>query len=207
MEKIFISIDSKKQNKSLSNLQLLSDALKNANDVLLRIIGNPLDTNIAKTLVFKGIDVFVGDFVKNFELQLKKENKPLLYIQNSCNDIKEPLLEDLKEAFEPIKNIPYKDYFKYIALHKNGNPLILENAQKDITEDCTIYADSEAKIQLHKKHLEAVKILNELSNAYYELFQRRLTMYDFYGTFLKFNDNGQLIPVEIPYNLSIENRN
>lgn len=202
MDKIFIAIDSKKKNIHESNLQALSDSLKQANEAISELIGFNLDSEIAFNIINNGYKHFVDEQVKIEELKLKASNYAKLTINKMCADLRESLTSDLKTALSGTSNFNPKEYLRYLRFHKNGNPYILETAQKEIIEQCSIYADTPEKIKLYKKHQEAVKVLNDLKISSLCVFGNQLNAFNFFNTLFVFDKNDNILQKEINYNLS-----
>lgn len=202
MDKIFIAIDSQKKNIHESNLQALSDSLKQANETISELIGVKLDIEIAFNIINNGYKHFVDEQVKIEELKLKASNFSKLTITNICTDLRESLTSGLETALSDTSSFNPNEYLRYLVFHKNGNPYILETAQKEIIEQCSIYADTPEKIKLYKKHQEAVKVLNDLKVSSLSVFGNQLNAFNFFNTLFVFDKNDNILQKEINYNLS-----
>lgn len=205
MEKIFIALDSQIKNHYEENLNLLSGALKEVNEVIYDLIGEKLDSETALNLmtIGKGLTHYVDEQVKREELKLKAAKFAKHTINNICSDLREALTDDLTTALAGISNFNPNDFFKFLGFHKNGNPYILETAQKEILDLCSIYATTPAQIEFYKKHKEVVKTLNELMVLSSPLFSGRVNSINFFTTLFQFKGTtNEIQQKEINYNLA-----
>jgi hypothetical protein len=205
MEKIFIALDSQIKNHYEENLNLLSGALKEVNEVIYDLIGEKLDSETALNLITKGkgLTHYVDEQVKREELKLKAAKFAKHTINNICSDLREALTNDLTEALAGISTFDPNTFFKFLGFHKNGNPYILETAQKEISDLCSIYATTLEQIEFYKKHKAAVKTLNELMALSTPLFAGRIHSMNFFASLFEFKGRmDQIHQKEINYNLA-----
>jgi hypothetical protein len=169
MEKIFIAIDTPLQNRHLSNLQALTAAVKEINEAVKDYLGSPLDKYSLNTII-NYYPHYVNEVVKQVQLAERQNKKVKYAIDIIISGLSSGLEEELEKALSGTESFNKKDYLKFIELHANGNPYIVDSALHDITVMSSIYADTPEKIAFHNKHLEAVKILNALNDKHFKAF-------------------------------------
>jgi hypothetical protein len=208
-EKIKIHFDQAGHTKLYDDINHVSEVLNKVSEYFKQELNLTLTKEYAIDLLYNGgagaLNAYRADQSKKLDKAGLSGKIKASMLRTAEGDISRQLAHFQKDlSTEGLMRYNAVDAINYISITADGSPFVSENDKQSIQERFSVYAETEAHLEIHKAHQDAVDALNNLRDVLRKQQPRTffLGATQFYSTFFEMNQQAEVFtPKALNYRL------